>query len=117
MAATTAIGAPSLGGVPQLVYVAARLRQWSNSPSPGCGRDNFRSAWVGCVHPDGSRGWGNDAPDSAWRDGVQIDLKCDPGDTVGIYKYSWGFFSGQNCAREATLVEVRNHDSIPSCSY
>lgn len=120
IAATGAIGAPYVGGAPQSVYVEARLSQWSNPPAPGggnyCGKGSHVSAWVGCIHPNGSLGWGRDTPDVDWVRGEMIPLKCDPGDTVGIYKHSWGHDWAWHCARDVHLTVVRNHDPIATCS-
>jgi hypothetical protein len=120
MAATAPIGTPTVDGQPVPLYVEATLAQWSNPPAGGggnhCGKDNHPSAWVGCVHPDGARGYGRDVLDREWQSGAMIPLRCDPGDTVGSYKNSWGFNAGWHCSRQVSLSVVRNHDAVAVCT-
>ena len=111
VAATGAIGYPAAGGQPATVYVEVTLDQWSNPPAGDggnyCGKDGFVSAWVGCIHPNNQRGYGRDVADVEWEDGVMIPLRCDPGDLVGVYKYSWGHYSSWHCTRQLALLVVR----------
>lgn len=118
VAATGSIGAvPPSGTAP--IYVEVRLEQWSNPPKGAndnyCGKDTHISAWVGCIHSNGTRGYGRDVADYEWRDNANIPLRCDPGDTVGIYKHSWGFQAAWHCTRQLSVHTVRNHDPIRSC--
>lgn len=121
VAATGAIGYPAAGGQPGPVYVEVSLDQWSNPPAGDggnyCGKDGFISAWVGCIHPNNARGYGRDVADHEWQDKVMIPLRCDPGDLVGVYKYSWGHFSSWHCTRQLALLVIRNHDGITSCRW
>jgi hypothetical protein len=103
------------------VYVEVVLSQWSNPAAHGggnhCGKGNHPSAWVGCLHPGGGRGWGRDVADHEWQGGVMIPLKCEPQDSVGVFKHSWGHDAFWHCARALKLRVVRNHDPLATCRY
>jgi hypothetical protein len=104
------------------IYVEVTLNQWSNPPADNhggnhCGKGNFRSAWVGCIHPGGGLGWGRDVEDHEWQDHVMIPLKCEANDAVGIFKHAWGHDASWHCTRDMELGVVRNHDAFAACHY
>jgi hypothetical protein len=128
VAATAAIAYPSVGGQPKPDYVEVVLNQWSTPPPwwphpcngragcNACGKQGHVSAWVGCIHGDNSLGWGRDVADSEWEGGqTTIPLKCEPGDSVGVYKHSWGFDAAWHCTRNLDVRVIRNHDDVPTC--
>ncbi|MEZ4399034.1 MAG: hypothetical protein R3B06_03400 [Kofleriaceae bacterium] len=125
VAATGPIGYPAAGGQPGPIYVEVSLDQWSNPPAGDggnyCGKDGFVSAWVGCIHPDGSRNFGvnagRDVADHEWQDKVTIPVRCDPGDQIGVFKHSWGHLSAWHCTRQLALLVIRNHDPIAACRW
>ena len=46
-----------------------------------------------------------------------IPLRCDPGDTVGVFKHTWGHDSSWHCTRQLGLRVIRNHDPIDACRW
>jgi len=121
IAATGPIGFPAPGGAPGPIYVEVHLEQWSTPPAAGggnhCGKGDHVSAWVGCVHGDGGLGWGRDVADREWESQEMIPLRCDPGDTVGVFKHTWGHDSSWHCTRQLGLRVIRNHDPIDACRW
>jgi len=126
VAATEVIGYPSPGGTPGPVYVEITLEQWSNPPADAqggnhCGKGTFVSAWVGCIRPNGQRNFGvnagRDVQDHEWQEKVTIPVRCEPGDTIGVYKYTWGHDSSWHCTRQLDATVIRNHDPIAVCAW
>lgn len=121
LAATGTIGHPAPGGVPAPVYAEIILEQWSTPPAAGggnhCGKGDSVTAWVGCVHSNGERGWGRDVRDHEWQSNVMIPVKCDPGDTIGVWKYTWGHDASWHCTRQLSVRVIRNHDPVATCAW